>query len=70
MFCGTDIIIWNIPIFSVNGRIFYRILSVVEIFIMDLYNVMDLGSLRLIPALSYLGKGFSKLYSTSWCFLF
>lgn len=51
-----------------KGGIFYRLLLVVENIVRDLYNVMDSGSLKLIPALSYLGKGISKFNSISWIF--
>ena len=41
MFCGTDNVLWNIPIFKTSVRIFHRILSVSRNIVMDMNNVME-----------------------------
>ena len=41
MLCGTDDILWNIPIFSLNDGILCKILLVPQSIVMDLNNVMN-----------------------------
>ena len=43
MFCGTDNMMWNIPILNINDGIFHKIMAVPHNTIMDMNNFMGVS---------------------------